>query len=516
MCDSDDGASVTTDWSDSVSVDTVATPSESTHHPLCISRTKTASEPQVTGVRSTKEDHCSDIFARPILAASLKGLSGSLNPKLSTQQPHDDTKPKPQSLCQHVLFSQQCFGDKQCSDTVTTLCDLSTAPPQKPHQSHSFEHTARNDMHIVPTMTTNTAGDGALGESRHTVSNVCVSQDAVTTTMVTFHPQSHDHHPDRCRNTVKQRPCPVFSPTVALHRPDPCIATEGDQLTHSSRSSAREQVLSAIERKTRNSQGDGFVSVPPLSLYHPPPEVSAVPPRQSCFLGHAGAVTEGRGLSVACGNRIFTHDWQPMTAEECSATTVNSYMTQTSSPTPSSKSVPITRECTTSNTVSPRGRPRVTSVDTVDLGSSIVGSDPEVDLATDVTQCVPVGGVKIKRLPQERDDPSRSRLAGNLLPGRSGDKARKTCGGWVRGSLHPVTPDGTTLRAPVQPMNMLSASHRGSGTRGCGKRTEDKPFHVQILRSLLGVGISIKVTPDGVVITDLQKTGPVAKNGSVR
>ena len=507
-----------TDWSDSVSVDTFATPSERTHHPLCMSRTKPASVPQVTGVRSTKEDHCSDIFARSILSASLKGLSGSLNPKLLTQQPRDDTKPQPQSLCQHVLFSQQCFGDKKSIDTVTTLCDLSAAPPQKPHQSHSVEHTALDDTHIVPTMTTNTAGDGALGESRHTVSNVRVSHDAVTTAMVTFHPQSRDHHPDRCRNAAKQRPCSVFSPTVALHRPDPCITTEGDQLTHSLRSSAREQVLSAIERKTRNPQGDGFVTVPPLSLYHPPLEVNAVPPRQSCFLGHvdAGAVTEGRGLSVAGGNRIFTHDWQPMTAEECSATTVNSCMTQTSSPTPNSKSVPITRECTTASTVSPRGRPRVTSVDTVDPGSPIVGSDPEVDLATDVTHCVPVGGVQIKRLPQERDDPTRSRLAGNLLPGRSGDEAREACGGRGRGSLHPVTPDGTTLRAPVQPMNMLSASHRGSGTGGWGKRTEDKPFHVQILRSLLGVGITVKVTPDGVVITDIQKTGPVAKNGSVR
>ena len=557
-----DGSSLRTDWSDSVSVDTAVAPSENTHQPLSINR----SEP-VSG--DNREEHHSDFFCHPeslshrVNCLSLTGFPGQVNSTSLTQrlQHGGDMNLQPQSFSQQLpslSFSQQLFdmseqqhllsldvsgklnaeslsllpSQERCDDKMTERCKpftQSVAQRQKTSQSHNFECATRNDILVLPRTTTKTAGDSvgsAPSQSRDTVSDVNASQNAVTTERVMLHSLSDVHQPGQHCNTVKQRPGSVFSPVVMLHRPHPSN-TEGDKLPQPSRSSRHDcldQILSVTKQKRQNSQGDSYVTFPHPNLCLPPPEVSAVPLRQSNFLGHisAGSVAKGGGLSLTDGSRIFTPDWQPMTAEECLAITVNRRMTQTTSYTPNSKTVTNTHVCTTvGRTVTPLNQPRTTSVDTTDPDFSVIGSYPGVDLSANVSQCVPTTLRKLPRAEEWDDQPS-PRLAGNLLPGRRSDEPTAASHGQLRAHLlgSPVATDGTTLIAPSQFTEMLSASHRVEpqprSAGGCGKRTEDKPFHVQILRSLLGVGISVKVTPNGVVITDIQKTGPVAKNGSVR
>lgn len=48
------------------------------------------------------------------------------------------------------------------------------------------------------------------------------------------------------------------------------------------------------------------------------------------------------------------------------------------------------------------------------------------------------------------------------------------------------------------------------------KRTEGKPFQIDVLQSLTGLGIEVSVKPEGVVIDAIQKSGPVGRNPNVR
>ena len=60
---------------------------------------------------------------------------------------------------------------------------------------------------------------------------------------------------------------------------------------------------------------------------------------------------------------------------------------------------------------------------------------------------------------------------------------------------------------------------RGASTHPDGAalpRPRGAPFRVQILKSLAGLGIDVLVTPSGVKIRAILKSGPVARNGNVR
>jgi hypothetical protein len=48
-------------------------------------------------------------------------------------------------------------------------------------------------------------------------------------------------------------------------------------------------------------------------------------------------------------------------------------------------------------------------------------------------------------------------------------------------------------------------------------RTDDAPFLVEVLKGIVGLGIKVKVNPEGhVEITEIQKNSPVDKNGNVK
>ena len=91
------------------------------------------------------------------------------------------------------------------------------------------------------------------------------------------------------------------------------------------------------------------------------------------------------------------------------------------------------------------------------------------------------------------------------------------------------------LLAPVRPISSLSsASSLSSSLRSLGPsrtqfsvkttrteyprvRQEEGPFQVDILKGIVGLGIKIKVSPDGFArVTEIQSNSPVARNGNVK
>ncbi|XP_013382984.1 uncharacterized protein LOC106153557 [Lingula anatina] len=49
------------------------------------------------------------------------------------------------------------------------------------------------------------------------------------------------------------------------------------------------------------------------------------------------------------------------------------------------------------------------------------------------------------------------------------------------------------------------------------KRSPDQAFQIDVLKGILGLGLKVEVNPDGkAVVTEIQKTGPIGKNGQIR
>jgi len=64
-------------------------------------------------------------------------------------------------------------------------------------------------------------------------------------------------------------------------------------------------------------------------------------------------------------------------------------------------------------------------------------------------------------------------------------------------------------------LSTLHGSSLGSGAKST--RSEDIPFQVSVMKGILGLGIKMKVTPEGYVqVSEVQSSGPIAKDGNIR
>ena len=537
-----DGSSLRTDWSDGVTVNWIQ--SENMH--------KSGNLNGADGIVWTDgkdgtdsgyntEKHQDDVGGRSDCAELLRHHLSSQ--KLTQQQENAVSNVQSQSFCHHPLslvFNVQ-FGEPQldgsemssidslndqlpkppqdqCGDEITQQRPLSTQEPseqQKTDESIIYQYASPdcNERCILPQSAAKTV-DFVPTQYRDPVSHVCLSQDAVTPATVLLQQSSELCRTYQHCNTVEQGPGSPVSSDVMLRRAHHGTI-EGDsqrQWSWLDEHNIQEQVSSVKEHERLSSQGDSDVTLPHPEIDFPPQEVGAVPEKRGDSLCNIDTVGEGKVLSLAAGTRIFTHEWQPMTVkpEEC----LGRCVTQTSGYTPSYDTVSSTRECTVDQQVplssqvhvasvdtriaSPPNRPRVTSVDTSDPQYSVIGCYPGANLSNDEDQFED-SKLRTSLLPKQwEDQPCPHRISDSLHGCRSEDS------------------EGPSLTSPGRLTEMSSSPRGWSQPTGCGSRTEDKPFQVQVLRSLLGVGISVRVTPSGVVITGIQKIGPVAKNGSVR
>ena len=89
--------------------------------------------------------------------------------------------------------------------------------------------------------------------------------------------------------------------------------------------------------------------------------------------------------------------------------------------------------------------------------------------------------------------------------------------------FQPVMGSGTRLSSSSDKAPSLSPTSPGSiNTRSLvssspkKKRSETEPFTIEVARSLLGLGLDVKVTEEGVMVTRVQALGPVARDGNIK
>ena len=535
-----DVSSLRTDWSDSVTVNWMQ--SENMHKGSIANGADGVvwtDGKDGTDSGYNTEKHHDDVGGRPNLSELLSHhLSGQ---KLTQQQPSIVLNVQSQSFCQHLpslSFNGQ-FGEQrqddgvmsivpsvdsfvqlpnlsqdQCADEITPQCSLSMqelGEKENTNESNIYEYAspACNERCILSQSAAKTV-DFVPTQCRDSVSHVCVSQDTVTTATVLlqhlFEPSRIYQHCD----TVEQGHGSPVSPTVMLRRAHHGTK-EGDPQRQRSRLDEHnlQEQGSVKELERQSSQGDSDVTLPLPEIDFPAIDATAVPENRGDSLCNTDTVGEGTGLSVAAGTTIFPHEWQPMTVkpEECPGRSV----TQTSGCTSSYDTVASTPVCTVTqqvplsnqthvdtSIVSPSNQQRVTSVDNSDPDYSAIGCYPGANLSNDDDQS---GDPNLRKSlqPQLWEYDSCPHSIGDSLSECRNEES-----------------DGPSVTSPRRHTEMSSSARGWSQPAGCGSRNEDKPFQVQVLRSLLGVGISVSVTPSGVVITGIQKIGPVAKNGSVR
>ena len=416
---------------------------------------------------------------------------------LNVQLPNPSQDQHGDEVTQQCPLSMQELDEQE----ITNECNIYQFASPDCNERCILSQSAAKTVDFVPT------------QCHDSVSHVCVSQDTVTTATVLLQHSSVPRHTYQHCDTVEQGRGSPVSPTVMLRRAHHGTK-EGDPQRQRSRLDEHniQEQGSVKELERQSSQGDSDVTLPHPESDFTGVDATSVPENRGDSLCNTDTVGEGTGLSVAAGATIFPHEWQPMTVkpEECPGRSV----TQTSGYTSSYDTVASTRECTIAQQVplpsqahvasvdttivSPSNQQRVTSLDTSDPDYSAIGCYPGSNLTIDEDHSHLTNLRESLPSEQWEDDPFPHTISDSLPECRNEDS------------------DGPSLTSPGRLTEMSSSPRGWSQPAGCGSRSEDKPFQVQVLRSLLGVGISVSVTPSGVVITGIQKIGPVAKNGSVR
>ncbi len=103
-----------------------------------------------------------------------------------------------------------------------------------------------------------------------------------------------------------------------------------------------------------------------------------------------------------------------------------------------------------------------------------------------------------------RADSSKDALPSLKLPSLASLESRK---------LSPVNTGSSTMKSSLT----TSIFKTSISPKSRNKRNEEEPFTVEVLKGLLGLGIKLRVTEDGLSkVVDVQKTGPVGRSGVIR